>query len=99
MEPRLVSFEEMRTPSIVGEIRDINQEFVVLSQGSLNWDNYVVDTAFIPAALVEHEKVIIPSLAQLAKVCRKFRKIFVGTVTLFVEFKKLGKLNKEIVNR
>ena len=78
MEPRLVSFEQMRVPEIVGQIGDRMQEFVVLSQGSLNWDNYVVDTAFIPAALVESEKAILPSLNQLAKLGRKFRKIFVG---------------------
>ena len=78
MEPRLVSFEQMRTPEIVGEIGDRTQELVVLSQGSLNWDNYVVDSPFIPAALVEAEKVIVPSLNQLAKLGRKFRQIFVG---------------------
>ena len=78
MEPRLVSFEQMRTPEVVGQIGETIQEFVVLSQGSLNWDNYVVDTAFIPAALVDKEKVVIPSLSQLAKICKKFRKIFVG---------------------
>ena len=78
MEPRLVSFEEMRTPSIVGQIGDTIQELVVLNQGSLEWNNYVVDTAFIPAALVEQDKVILPSLKQLAKLCQKFRRIFVG---------------------
>ena len=79
MEPRLVSFEEMRTPSIVGEIGESTQELVVLNQNSLNWDNYVVQTAFIPAALVEQNKVNLPSLKQMAKLCQKFRRIFVGT--------------------
>ena len=84
MEPRLVSFEEMRTPAIVGQIGNTTQELVVLNQGSLIWDNYVVETAFIPAALVEQEKVVIPTLKQLAKVCQKFRRIFVGTGNLRV---------------
>ena len=78
MEPRLVSFDQMRIPEIVGEIEGIDQELVILSRGSLEWENYVVDTAFIPAALVEAEKVIVPSLKQLSKLSAKFRKIFVG---------------------
>ena len=86
MEPRLVSFDEMRTPAIVGQIGEINQELVVLSQGSLDWENYVVETAFIPAALVELEKVVIPSLNQLAILSRKFRKIFVGMENLRFPF-------------
>ena len=78
MEPRWVAFDQMRTPEIVGQIGDVDQELVVLSGGSLNWENYVVDSAFIPAAFVEPGKVALPSLQQIAKLSKKFRKIFVG---------------------
>ena len=79
MEPRLVSFDQMRTPEIVGQIRDINQDFVVLSSAAMDWDNYIVEASFIPAALVGQNKVSRPTLLNLAKVCQKFRRIFTGS--------------------
>ena len=80
MEPRLVSFDQMRTPEIVGQIGGINQELVVLSRASMDWDNFVVEASFIPAALVSQNKVSRPTLLQLAKLCQKFRRVFVGTL-------------------
>ena len=78
MEPRLVSFDQMRTPEIVGQIGEFNQEFVVLSRASMDWEKYFVEASFIPAALVDQNKTSRPTLLQLAKMCQKFRRIFVG---------------------
>ena len=78
MEPRLVSFDQMRVPEVVGRIEGVSQEFISLSGLSSDWDNYVVETSFIPAAFVGQERVARPSLRQLAKTCQKFRRIFVG---------------------
>ena len=78
MEPRLVSFDQMRTPEVVGQIDETDQEFVALSSISTDWEKYVVEASFIPAAFVSQDKVLRPSLLQLAKTCQKFRRIFVG---------------------
>ena len=78
MEPRLVFFDQMRTPEVVGKIGEINQELVALSGISTDWEKYIVEAAFIPAALVDQGKVLRPSLLNLAKTCQKFRRIFVG---------------------
>ena len=80
MEPRLVSFDQMRVPEVVGRIGDTEQEFISLSGISSDWEKYVVETSFIPAAFVSQDKVVRPSLKQLAKTCQKFRRIFVGRV-------------------
>ena len=78
MEPRLVSFDQMRVPEVVGQIGDTLQDFIALSSASLDWEKYIVEASFIPAAYVTQEKVVRPSLLQLAKTCQKFRRIFVG---------------------
>ena len=78
MEPRLVSFDQMRTPEVVGQIGDVNQELIALSGVSSDWEKYIVEASFIPAALVDQNKVAEPSLLSLAKSCQKFRRIFVG---------------------
>ena len=78
MEPRLVSFDQMRTQEVVGLIGEVNQEFVALSNISSDWEKYIVEAAFVPAAFVAEEKVSRPTLLQLAKLCQKFRRIFVG---------------------
>ena len=82
MEPRLVSFDQMRTPDVIGQIGEINQDFLALSEVSSDWDKFIVEAAFIPAAFVSQDKVVRPSLLQLAKICQKFRRVFVGPVLI-----------------
>ena len=88
MEPRLVSFDQMRVPEVVGRIGEVDQEFISLSGVSTDWENYVVETSFIPAAFVSRDKIMRPSLLQLAKTCQKFRRIFVGK-NIWSELRKI----------
>ena len=74
----MVSFAEMRKPEVIGQIGGKDQFFLLLSQESLNWDNYVVEMAFLPAVKVESDKIIRPSLKDLSNMSKKFEKVFVG---------------------
>ena len=86
MEPRLVSFAEMRTPEIIGSIGGKDQLFLSLSQVSTDWDKYVVEMAFIPAVKVRKEDLQRPSLKDLSNMSKKFEKTFVGE-PVYISFK------------
>ena len=86
----MVSFDQMRVPEVIGRIGDISQECIALSGVSTDWENYIVETSFIPAAFVSQDKVARPSLLQLAKTCQKFRRIFVGESDNLERAPKLG---------
>ena len=75
MEPRLVSFAEMRKPEVIGQIGEEDQFFLLLSHESLEWNNYVVEMAFIPAVRVESDRIVRPSLKDLSTMSKKFEKI------------------------
>ena len=83
MEPQLVSFDQMRTPEVIGQIGETNQDFVALSNVSTDWEQYIVEAAFVPAAYVSADKVSRPSLRHLAKIGQKFRRIFVEKFQIF----------------
>ena len=85
MDPRCVSFADMRTPEVTGEIGGRRQYFLSLSSASLQWDNYVVEMAFLPAVKVDREKVVRPSLRAMTRLSTKFQKVFVGRIIILSE--------------
>ena len=76
MEPRWISFTEMRSPEIIGQIGGTDQKFLSLSRESENWENYIIELAFIPAIRVQKDRVARPTLRDISKMSKKFIKVF-----------------------